>query len=204
MIEWRDISLQLGETRLFAGWSARVSKGERVRIRGRSGAGKSTLFQMALGFVEPDAGTVRVAGRPLTDDTVGEIRRQIAWVPQTVELGDGTVRQAFHDVVAFRANQALDASEAQMRALLERLALPSKTFEQPVSQLSGGERQRVAFAIAVLLRREIYLLDEPVAALDPHATAAVRRVLDDLGPETTVAVILHGDDWDDYREIALT
>lgn len=204
MIAWRNVDLSFGDHAVFRGWNANVEKGERVVVRGESGAGKSSLVAMALGFLKPDSGEVVVGDRTVTDDTVDEIRRQLAWLPQSVPFAEGTVRENIRDILSFKANAANDVADSEIDDALKRLRLPAKIAAQRVSDISGGELQRVGVATVLLLRRPIYLLDEPTSALDDDATAAVRGVLSSFDEKTTIVVIAHGGRWDGFREVHLS
>ncbi len=189
--EWKSIDLRFGDREVFDNFSLRVDAGERVVLRGPSGRGKSSLFRLLLGFEHPDRGEVRFHDRRIDRESVWMVRRDVAFVPQQVGLGDGTVRDAAESILGFRANRgtSLDPGE------FERLGLAKGVVDQAVSELSGGEGQRVGLALALMLRREVFLLDEPTAALDADSRAAVRQRFAELPDGCTVIVIAHDPGW---------
>src|SRR5207302_6161843 len=85
--------------------------------------------------------------------------------------------------------------------LLERLRIAHLARAKP-DQLSGGERQRVALARALARRPRVLLLDEPMAALDPHTRAAVRGELHDLLRELALPTLLVTHDFEDAAALA--
>jgi ATP-binding cassette subfamily B protein len=171
-----------------------VEPGETVAIVGPSGAGKSTLFQLAERFYDPQAGTVRIDGVPLTSADPAEIRRRIAFVPQEALLFAANARDNLRygqwdasDEAIWEAARAANA-ETFLRALPDGL----DTFlGEGGARLSGGQRQRVAIARALLRDAPILLLDEATSALDAESERLVQQALERLMEDRTTLVIAH-------------
>jgi len=152
---------------------------ETVGLVGPSGAGKTTILDAIAGLRQPSRGSIEVAGeawfgkrvdRRPEDRSVGYVFQEYALFPHmTVERN-----------VAFAGDGA---------GLLERLGIAELAKAKP-AQLSGGERQRVALARALARKPQVLLLDEPMAALDPHTRGRVRSelrlLLRELGLPTIV------------------
>ena len=182
------------ETSALADFSLTVEPGETVAIVGPSGAGKSTLFQLAERFYDPQAGTIKMDGVPLTAVDPADIRRRMALVPQEAVLFAASARdnlrygnwEASEDAI-WDAARAANA-EAFLRDLPEGL----DTFlGEGGARLSGGQRQRVAIARAVLRQAPILLLDEATSALDAESEQLVQQALDRLMQDRTTLVIAH-------------
>ncbi|MFD3325267.1 thiol reductant ABC exporter subunit CydD [Streptomyces sp. NPDC058701] len=174
--------------------SLTVGPGEVVALTGPSGAGKSTLLQVLLGFVEPTAGRVRVAGVDLAELSRAQWRERIAWVPQRPHLFAGTiaenVRLARPDASEAEVAEALhNAGAAEFVAALP-LGVQTALGEGGVG-LSAGQRQRLALARAFLADRPVLLLDEPTAALDGETEAAVVDAVRRLAVGRTVLLVVH-------------
>ncbi|TCJ39928.1 ATP-binding cassette domain-containing protein [Parafrankia sp. BMG5.11] len=171
-----------------------VQPGETVAIVGPSGAGKSTIFQLVERFYDPQAGTIRLDGVPLTSADPAEIRKRIAFVPQEGVLFSANARDNLRygnwdasDDDIWEAARAANA-EAFLRALPQGL----DTFlGENGTQLSGGQRQRVAIARAILRAAPILLLDEATSALDAESERLVQDALDRLMQDRTTLVIAH-------------
>jgi ATP-binding cassette subfamily B protein len=171
-----------------------VEPGETVAIVGPSGAGKSTLFQLAERFYDPQAGTIRLDGVPLTSADPAEIRRRIGFVPQEGTLFSANARDNLRygnwdasDEAIWEAARAANAEE-----FLKALPQGLDTFlGEGGSQLSGGQRQRVAIARALLRDAPILLLDEATSALDAESERLVQQALERLMEHRTTLVIAH-------------
>jgi len=182
------------ETAALADFSLTVEPGETVAIVGPSGAGKSTLFQLAERFYDPQAGTIKLDGVPLTSVDPADIRRRMALVPQEGVLFAANARDNLRygnwnasDEQIWEAARAANA-EGFLRELPEGL----DTFlGEGGARLSGGQRQRIAIARAVLREAPILLLDEATSALDAESERLVQDALDRLMESRTTLVIAH-------------
>ena len=146
--------------------SFEVKRGEKVVVLAKSGSGKSSLFSLVLGFVEPDEGKVFFDGRMIDEKIVWEVRKKIAYVDQDVSLGGGKILDLLDLVAKLKTNIHLDGFREQLRELLQYFELDKEVIKKDIEDLSGGERQRLAIIIAVLLQRDVFLLDEVTSALD--------------------------------------
>lgn len=173
-----------------AGLTLALRRGDWVALVGPSGAGKTTLARLALGFLAPQAGAVRVNGADLATLDPEAWLARVAWVPQQPTLFHGTIldniRLGRPDAPLEEVRAAAEAAGA--RAFIE--ALPAG-FDTRLGDggegLSGGERRRVALARALLKPAELLILDEPTAALDAATTAQVMAA---LRARTRVAAVL--------------
>jgi ATP-binding cassette subfamily B protein len=171
-----------------------VEPGETVAIVGPSGAGKSTIFQLAERFYDPQVGTVKMDGVPLTQADPAEVRRRMALVPQEGVLFAANARDNLRygawdadDEAIWDAARAANA-EKFLRDLPEGL----DTFlGEGGARLSGGQRQRVAIARALLRDAPILLLDEATSALDAESEQLVQQALERLMANRTTLVIAH-------------
>ena len=171
-----------------------VEPGETVAIVGPSGAGKSTLFQLAERFYDPQAGSIRLDGVPLTSADPSAIRSRIAYVPQDNVLFSANARDNLRygawdasDDAIWEAARAANAAE-----FLEKLPQGLDTYlGENGTQLSGGQQQRLAIARAIVREAPILLLDEATSALDAESERLVQDALDRLMESRTTLVIAH-------------
>ncbi|MGC4808923.1 peptidase domain-containing ABC transporter [Micromonospora sp. DT228] len=177
---------------VLRGASLRVPAGAKVAIVGPSGCGKSTLARLLVGLHRPTTGQIRIGGHDIGDYDRNRFYDAIAYVPQNVELGHGTIR----DNIVWGCGDVDDArvlEAAGQVGLHEQVDALPLGYHTPVAALgknfSGGQRQRIALARAALKRASIVVLDEATSSLDNVSQSLVTSHFDDLG--TTRVVIAH-------------
>ncbi len=174
----------------------RIEPGERVVLVGPNGAGKSTLLRAIAGLVEPSAGSVEVAGTPLSSLDRQAVARRIAVVPQLPSLPFSTTVEEVvalgrlpheHPIRGLRA-----ADRAAIAAAIDRVGV-GHLLGRDARELSLGERQLVLLAMAVAQAAPILILDEPTVHLDLRHQVEVMELLADLNTRdgTTVIAVLH-------------
>jgi spermidine/putrescine transport system ATP-binding protein len=162
-LEFRNITKSFGSLRAVDGVSVTVRRGEIFSLLGPSGCGKTTLLRMLAGFEVPDEGRILLDGVDITD--LPPHRRQVNTIFQNYALFPHlSVREniAFGLRIAKVPRRETDQRVEQM---LELVQMGDQARKRP-GELSGGQKQRVAIARALILRPQVLLLDEPLAALD--------------------------------------
>jgi cobalt/nickel transport system ATP-binding protein len=187
-IELRDVRFTYPDGHVaLDGISLVLGPGERVAILGPNGAGKSTLCLHLNGILRPTSGEVLVAGAPITDKTMLQVRRGVGVVFQDPDdmLFMPTVEQ---DIAFGPANLGLSREEIAGR-VDEALAMVgmSEVRDRPPHHLSFGQRKRVAAAAVLAMRPDVLVLDEPSSNLDPRARREFAEILARL-PQTLVLV----------------
>lgn len=193
-VELDGVSFAYDERPVLREVSLRVEPRTMTALVGPSGSGKTTVTRLLARFYDVDAGTVRVGGVDVRDQTTAGLMAQLALVFQDVYLFDDTL------IENIRFGRE-DATDAEVRAAATLAGVDEIVRRLPDgwdtrvgeagSALSGGERQRVSIARALLKNAPIVLLDEATAALDPENEAYVRDALHDLRTRSTVLVIAH-------------
>jgi len=205
-LQIRDLRKSFGSRLVLDGVGLDVGRGELVALLGANGSGKSTALRCVVGLVEPDAGSVRIAGKEVIGLSGAELtatRREAAMIFQHIHL---VRRSSAFDNVCCGALGRVHPSRSLLRTLLpadiraeamvclDRVGLADRAADR-ASRLSGGQQQRVAIARALCQRPSILLADEPVSALDPAAAERVLSLLRQLARDgLAVAAVLHQPD----------
>jgi heme exporter protein A len=159
-LEASSLTCIRGNRRVFRDVGFRVGAGQALSLEGPNGAGKTSLLRMIAGFIAPATGTIRLSdnGNDITD---GEERgRFIGWLGHhDAAKPQMTPRETLTFFAAlFRETGDIDAA-------LNEVGL-GKARDLPAQYLSAGQKKRLALARLKLSRRPLWLLDEPLAALD--------------------------------------
>lgn len=173
-LEGIGVVRRYGSTTALDAVDLTVATGRCTALVGESGSGKTTLLRTFNRLVVPDAGTVRVRGRPVDEPPPETLRRSIGYVPQHGGLLPHWTVLA--NVALVPRLQKLDDADQLARVALKRVGLPDHFATRWPRALSGGERQRVALARALAADPDIVLLDEPFGALDALTRSDVQRV----------------------------
>ncbi|HZS32193.1 MAG TPA: phosphonate ABC transporter ATP-binding protein [Methylomirabilota bacterium] len=201
MIEVRGLRVVLPPaTVALYGVDLVVEPGEFVMIIGRSGAGKTTFLRAINRLVEPTAGTVHVAGEPVTGAdprALRRVRRRIGMIFQQFNL----VRRAsvLENVLAGRLGYVPEwpsllgrfpvRDRALARECLAQVGLTALA-DRRADTLSGGEQQRVAIARALAQEPQVVLGDEPTASLDPALAQVILGILRRINEERRLTLVV--------------
>lgn len=167
--------------------------GQLIGLVGPNGAGKSTLLKAALGLIPSSSGRVEFFGSPLS-----AVRGRVGYVPQR-ESVDWDFPVSALDVVTMglyreigwlrrvRKEHTRRAAEAMEQVGIGELA------QRQISELSGGQQQRTFLARALVQQADLYLMDEPFAAVDAATEQAIIEVLRTMKQAGKTALVIHHD-----------
>jgi putative ABC transport system ATP-binding protein len=177
------------ETLALQGVSLRLERGEFVAVTGPSGSGKSTLLACLAGMDNPDGGSVRIAGRPISHRPEPErarIRaRHIGMLFQNANLLDHLTVTQNVSLVRSLPGRSQRADRPDMLSLL---GLSERATAYP-GQLSGGELARAGLAVALANAPAALLADEPTGELDSVTESGVLRLLADAAARGTAILV---------------
>lgn len=162
--------------------SLSLESGKIVGLLGPNGSGKTTLIKIVNGLLTPNAGTVTICGNAPGPKT----KADVAYLPDSIYLSSWmTVRQIvayFQDFYAdFRPDLALE--------MLEKLGINPK---KRLKTLSKGNKEKVCLILTMSRNAKLYVLDEPIAGVDPAARDyVISTIINNYNPEATVLISTH-------------
>ncbi|MES2674070.1 MAG: type I secretion system permease/ATPase [Pseudomonadota bacterium] len=195
-IEFKQVGFKYpnDEREVLRNVSFKINPGEHVAILGRNGSGKTTIEKMIAGLYQPAGGTVLIDGIDIRQLDPAELRRNIGYVSQDVNLFFGNLRE----------NIVMSAPHVSDEVLLETVRLSGLTdfvnqhpagLAMPVGEhgqlLSGGQRQSVTIARALLNDPSILLFDEPTGSMDHSTEEEFKRNIAQFAQGKTLLVITH-------------
>lgn len=187
MIEVEGLTKDFGRRRAIDDLTFQAEKGEILGFLGPNGAGKTTTMRILCGYMPPTAGTARIGGFDVVDQSL-DVRKRVGYLPETVPLyPDMTV----FDYLKFMADlHHVADGEDRVDEVLELVHMEERS-ESFISSLSKGMRQRVGLAQAILHKPDVLILDEPTIGLDPVQIVDVRNLIRELGKEHTILLSTH-------------
>jgi len=211
-----SVRTESGLRPLVSNLSFSLRRGETLAIAGESGSGKSITSLAIMGLLPPPAvrvtgGSIRLGDTDLTALPEAELRAvrgdRVAMIFQEPMTSLNPVLTVGMQLVeAIRAHEVVSRAEAKARALealrAVRLSQPERRMTQYPHELSGGMRQRVMIAMALALRPEVLIADEPTTALDVTVQREVLDLLRDLQRDLGTAIILITHDMGVVAEMA--
>jgi len=189
IIELHNVSFGYSGTPVLSNVNLTVHEGDMVSMLGPNGGGKTTLLKLILGLLEPNRGSVRVAGGPPRENL-----RYLGYVPQYSRFDEKfpiTLREV---VLTGRLSKPFgfytrEDREAAGEAIAE---VGLEDFKnRPFQALSGGQRQRVLIARALAGRPSVLLLDEPTSNIDAAVGNMLHKLLRELNRNHTILLVTH-------------
>jgi len=204
VLEVRGLCKAFGGVQAVGDLGFDLHAGERLALIGPNGAGKSTSFQMLMGELRPDAGTVRFEGLDLVGRTPREIwalgvgrtfQITSVFASMTVVENVQTALQACSGESFNPFRRARDLQHGEAMALLERVGMAEQA-ERPASVLAYGDVKRLEFAIALAGAPRLLLMDEPTAGMAPKERHALMDLVSATVAERGISVLFTEHDMD--------
>lgn len=186
VIQINNLQKRFGEYQALQGLCLSVHQGEILALLGPNGAGKTTTINCLLGFLQPDAGEITIAGINPQHDVV-TARQQLAYIPEQVALYPRL--SGLENLAYFSKMASIEKTDEAFRILLGEVKLPSHAVDKPVATYSKGMRQKVGIAIALAKQAKALILDEPTSGLDPSASHEFSQLIQSLAKQG-VAILM--------------
>ena len=194
-IELNNITFRYGSrSPVLNDVSIKIPKGKKVALVGESGSGKTTISKLLLKYYTPEEGKINVNDYNIEELDLYNLRENIAYVPQNVELFSGSIKE---NITLGKTNASYEeiksaCENAGCREFIEKLPGKYGTFlEEAGGGLSGGEKQRIALARALIKKPSFLILDEATSNLDFISEAKIFDTLFKKGRNITMLMIAH-------------
>ena len=177
-----NLSKTYGQTRALNDVSLSLESGKIIGLLGPNGSGKTTLIKLINGLLTPTTGTITVCGY----EPGVESKAQVAYLPDNIYLNSWmTVQQ----IVEYFADFYSDFSCDRAYEMLQRLGIDPK---MKLKSLSKGNKEKVCLILVMARQARLYVLDEPIAGVDPAARDyVISTIIQNYNPEATVLISTH-------------
>ena len=159
-----------------------LPSGKIIGLLGPNGCGKSTLMKLVCGILVPDSGEIEICGQPRSEAT----NSLISYLPERTYFNTW---MRVDELIAYFADFYEDFDEALARKMLADLEIDSTA---KLKTLSKGTKEKVQLIMVMARRARLYLLDEPIAGVDPAARDYIlQTIIGNYNPEATVVITTH-------------
>lgn len=192
-IEFKNISLNYGETEALKDIDLIAKKGDIFALVGDSGGGKSSLINLIVRFYDVSSGELLINNQNIKEFDISSLRDRIAIVTQRVFIFNDSVAKNISYSQAFDEERVIDAlKQAKAYEFVSKLkdGIYTKLDEFGVN-LSGGQRQRIAIARAIYKNPDIFIFDEATSALDNESEAYIQNSLKEITKDKITFIIAH-------------
>ena len=191
LLRLEKISVYFGKRKILEDLNLSLNQGEILGLLGPNGVGKSTIFNVIIGLLQPNYGSVFIEKKNVTQDPIFFRTKnyKIGYVPQHGGY--------FHDLTLrenFKASSEIVINDKKLREKKFNLLISKFELESlqniKAEFLSGGQKKRLVISLALLSNPKILLLDEPFAALDIMTIKNLQQIIVDLQTQHNISIIL--------------
>lgn len=182
ILECKNLSKTYGREPALNGINLKIGRGKIVGLLGPNGSGKTTLIKLANGLLVPTTGEILVAGQKPGTET----KKIVSYLPDKNYLDEDQTVEA---IMGLFMDFYQDFDEKRAREMLENLSIdPKKRFKT----LSKGTKEKVQLILVMSRKAELYLLDEPIAGVDPAARDYILdTIISNYDANATVVISTH-------------
>lgn len=177
-----DLCKIYGATPALNNLNLELPAGKIIGLLGPNGSGKTTLIKLAAGLLQPTSGTIEVCGEKIGPTT----KAVVSYLPDRVYFNQG---QKVAQLIDYFEDFYADFDRSRAEGMLGALGVP---LDAKFKALSKGAREKVQLALVMSRRAQLYLLDEPIAGVDPAARDYIlRMVVNNYDRSATVLISTH-------------
>lgn len=182
LIECKDLTKKYGKKAAIDHISFTIESGHIIGLLGPNGSGKTTLIKMMNGLLTPTSGTLYMKENPIGTES----KKCISYLPDHTYLN---MNQRVCDVISFFEDFYEDFECTRAYDMLEKLQIDPKTR---LKTMSKGTKEKVQLILVMSRRADLYILDEPIAGVDPAARDYILDViLSNYDPEASILISTH-------------
>ncbi len=194
-IEFNNVTFNYDDDpAILDGFSLKVKRGETIALVGPTGGGKTTIVNLLCRFYEPKEGSISIGGHDYCEYSLKAIQSRIGIVLQTPHLFSGTIRENIR-------YGRLDASDEEVEVAARSAGADDfiqnmpKKYEEDVGEggglLSVGQKQLISLARAILVKPEIFIMDEATSSVDTLTEMLIQKGMEELMRDRTSFIIAH-------------
>ena len=182
ILEIQNLSKNYGDTLGLSNVTLSLESGKIVGLLGSNGSGKTTLIKMIAGILQPTSGSVTVDGMPVGTET----KKIVSYLPERTYLNSW---MRIRDIIDYFEDFYADFDRSTAMRMLNSLGVDEKA---KLKTLSKGTREKVQLVLVMSRKAKVYLLDEPIAGVDPVAREFIlETILANRTPDSTILISTH-------------
>ena len=182
IVSCRGLVKRYGKKTALAGVDLELERGKIVGLLGPNGSGKTTLIKLLCGLLQPTEGAVRIGGKPVGPET----KAVVSYLPDRMYFADW---MKGHDLVGLFADFYKDFDRKKCEDMCARLELDTG---ERVKAMSKGTKEKLQLALVMCRNAQLYLLDEPIAGVDPAARDFIlNTIITNYNEASTVVISTH-------------
>ena len=182
ILETKNLTKNYGPTVGLSNLNLSLEGGKIIGLLGSNGSGKTTLIKMIAGILQPTAGTITINGLPIGTET----KKIVSYLPERTYLNSW---MRISDILDYFEDFYSDFDKATALKMISSLGVKETA---KLRTLSKGTREKVQLVLVMSRRAKVYLLDEPIAGVDPVAREFIlETILSNRAPDSTILISTH-------------
>lgn len=182
VLEAINLSKNYGATAALSSLNLSLPSGKIIGLLGPNGSGKSTLVKLAAGLLTPSSGEIKICGKPVGKES----KALVSYLPDRIYFNPN---QSINSLLDFFQTFYEDFDRQRAESMLTTLGL---SFQSKFNNLSKGSKEKVQLCLVMSRRARLYLLDEPIAGVDPAARDFIlSTIINNYEPEASILISTH-------------
>lgn len=182
IIKLENVVKRYGKKEALKGINLDIPKGKIVGLLGPNGSGKSTMIKLLNGLLQPDEGTIEIAGMKPSIET----KKIVSYLPERTYLSEW---MKMKDLLKFFSDFYEDFDLEKAEEMIEALNI---NVDEKIKDMSKGTKEKVQLILVMSRDADVYILDEPIGGVDPAARSFIMRtILQNFSEESTLIIATH-------------